>query len=213
VDRSRLSLTLGQRFARLVTNAVVRLPAAWRLFRGPFRKQFDRLAPSWEGRRRPDSLVPFEHGLGAVRGQPRRILDLGTGTGIGARIVAERFPEAEVVGVDLAAEMVAEARRVTPPELLDRIRYETADAAHLPYEDGAFDLVTLANMIPFFGELARVVTPGGTVVVAFSAGAGTPIYVSPERIRRELGRRGFDDFQELQAARGTALVARKLDSD
>jgi len=196
-----------------VTNAVVRLPAAWLLFRGPFRKQFDRLAPSWEGRRRPDSLVPFERGLDAVRGRPRRILDLGTGTGIGARIVAERFPEAEVVGVDLAAEMVAEARRVTPPELLDRVRYQTADAARLPFEDGAFDLVTLENMIPFFGELARVVVPGGTVVVAFSAGAGTPIYVSPDRLRRELGRRGFTDFEELNAARGIALVARKRESD
>jgi hypothetical protein len=68
-------------------------------------------------------------------------------------------------------------------------------------------------MIPFFGELARVVAPGGTVVVAFSAGAGTPIYVSPDRLRRELGRRGFVDFEELDAARGTALVARKRESD
>ena len=102
---------------------------------------------------------------------------------------------------------------MTPAELRDRVRYEVADAARLPFEDGAFDLVTLANMIPFFDELARVVAPGGTVVVAFSAGAGTPIYVSSERLRRELGRRGFGDFEELGAARGIALLARKLESD
>ena len=196
-----------------MTNAVVRFPVAWRLFRAPFRRQFDRLAPSWEGRRRPDSLVPLERGLDAVDGSPRRVLDLGTGTGIAARVVAERFPDAEVVGADLAAAMVEEARRVTPAELHDRIRYEVADAARLPFDDGAFDLVTLANMIPFFGELARVVAPGGAVVIAFSGGAGTPIYVAPDRLRRELARRGFVDFEEVGAARGFALVARKEKSD
>ena len=95
----------------------------------------------------------------------------------------------------------------------DRIRYEVADAARLPFGDGAFDLVTLANMIPFFDELARVVAPGGTVVVAFSGGAGTPIYVPPDRIRRELARRRFVHFEEIGAARGFALVARKAESD
>jgi len=213
VDRPQLSVTLGQRFARLVTNAVVRQPAAWRLFRGPFRRQFDRLAPSWEGRRRPDSLVPFERGLDALPQPPTRVLDLGTGTGIGARIVAERFPDAEVVGVDLADAMVDEARRVTPSSLGDRVCYEVADAARLPFDDGAFDLVTLANMIPFFDELARVVAPGGRVVIAFSGGPGTPIYVPADRLRRQLARRGFDDFDEVAAARGSALVARKRESD
>jgi SAM-dependent methyltransferase len=208
-----MSLTLGQRFARLVTNAVVRFPAAWRLFRGPFRRQFDRLAPSWEGRRRPDSLAPLEAGLDAVGGSPRRVLDLGTGTGIAARIVAERFVDAEVVGVDLAEEMVEEARRVTPPSLDGRVRYQVADAARLPFDDGAFDLVTLANMIPFFAELGRVVAPGGAVVVAFSGGAGTPIYVAPDRLRRQLARRGFGGFDEVAAARGFALVARKRETD
>ena len=37
-------------------------------------------------------------------------------------------------------------------------------------------------MIPFFDELARVVRPGGTLVVAFSLGPQTPIYVSTRTI-------------------------------
>jgi SAM-dependent methyltransferase len=203
----------GQRFARLVTNVVVRHPRAWRLFRRAFRRQFDRLAPRWATLRGPDSLVPFERGLDLLPEPPRRVLDLGTGTGIAAQIVAGRFPEADVVGADLSPEMVAQARRETPPELASRIRYEVADATALPFPDGAFDLVTLANMIPFFDELARVVATGGSVLAAFSAGAGTPIYVPPERLRRELARRGFGDFREVDAARGLALVATKRTSD
>jgi hypothetical protein len=70
--------------------------------------------------------------------------------------------------------------------------------------------VTLGNMIPFFDELARVVAPGGRVLFAFSAGDATPIYVASDRLRVELGRRGFGDFEELAAGRGTALLARKL---
>ena len=64
-------------------------------------------------------------------------------------------------------------------------------------------------MIPFFDELARVVAPGGSVVFAYSGGAGTPIYVPPERLRAELERRGFADFAEFKAGRGTSFLARK----
>jgi len=45
--------------------------------------------------------------------------------------------------------------------------------------------------------------------VAFSGGAETPIYVPPDRLRRELGRRGFADFADFSTDPGTALLARK----
>src|SRR5205823_13922607 len=105
MDRSGLALKLGQRFARLVTNAVVRWPVLWGLLRTPFRRQFERLAPRWESLRGPHGLEPFERGLDALSGPPRRALDLGTGTGSGAFAIARRFPEADVVGVDLAEAM------------------------------------------------------------------------------------------------------------
>jgi SAM-dependent methyltransferase len=201
--------TLGQKFARLTTNAVVRRPALWRVFRGLMRRQFDAIAPRWETMRMPDSLAPFEAGLAAVEPAPARALDLGTGTGAGARAIAARFPEAEVVGADLSERMLDEARRTLPPEVAERVRFEVADASRLPYETGAFDLVTLANMIPFFDELSRVLAPGGHALFAFSGGAGTPIYVPAERLRSELERRGFTDFAEFETGRGTALLARK----
>ena len=140
---------------------------------------------------------------------PRHVLDLGTGTGAAAFLIASRFPGSEVVGIDLAPEMVAQARKNTPPELAERVRFEAADATHLSFADAAFDLVSLANMIPFFDELARVTAPGGSIVLAFSAGPETPIWVPPGRLRKELGARGFGEFADFQASIGTALLARK----
>ena len=194
---------LGRRFARIVTNQVVRRPAAWRLFRRPLTRMFDRIAPTWDEYRRPDSLAPVEAALDGLPA-PERALDLGTGTGAVALVVAERFPDADVTGVDLAPRMIEEARRKG-----SRVRFEVADAQRLPYEDGGFDLVTLGNMIPFFDELARVTAPGGHVVFAWSGGPGTPIYVPPETLRGELGKRGFVDFAEISAGEGDAVVARK----
>src|SRR5918911_1723845 len=185
MDRDRLTASLGRRFARLATDMVVRRPGLWRLFRGPLRRQFDRLAPQW------DEIIQTDH--------------------LAALVVARRFPAAEVVGIDLADSMIAEARWKTGAELAGRVRVEVGDAAALPFEDGAFDLVTHANMIPFFAELARVVAPGGYVVFGFSGGSETPIYVDPSRLRGELERRGFTHFAELAAGRGTAFLARKAE--
>jgi len=209
VKLAELERTLGRRFARVATNAVVARPWLWGLFRRPLRAQFDRMAPVWDSMRRPDALGPLELTLDALSEPPRHALDLGTGTGAAAFLVASRFPGAEVVGADIAEEMIAQARAHTPPELLDRVRFELADAAQLPFGDGAFELVSLANMIPFFDELARVTAPGGSVVLTFSAGPETPIWVPPERLRRELGARGFGEFADFQASLGTALLARK----
>src|SRR4029453_5904458 len=128
------AVTRGQRFARFVTDVVVRWPALWRVLRRPMRTQFDKLAPAWEGIRMPDTLAPVEAGLDRVTSPPDRALDLGTGTGGVARLGPGRFPEAEIVGGDLATQMIGEARRVTDSS---RITYQVADAQKLPFADGA----------------------------------------------------------------------------
>jgi ubiquinone/menaquinone biosynthesis C-methylase UbiE len=198
----------GRAFARFATNQVVRRPGLWRVFRGPIRTMFDALAPVWDDQRDPEAFAPVQAALERIS-PPRRVLDLGTGTGSVALEVARRFPDAEVIGADLAPRMIAEARRKVPPELQDRVRFAEADAERLPYPDEWFDLVTLGNMLPFFEELDRVVAPGGSVVFAWSAGPETPIYVPSEVLIRELGRHGYADFSEIAAGKGTAFVARK----
>ena len=202
-------VALGRKFARVTTNVVVRRPQLWRLFRPLMRKQFDAVANRWDAMRDPGHLRPYEQALDAVSPPPARALDLGTGTGEGAFAIARRFPETEVVGVDLADQMLAKARSKTPPELEGRVRFERADASALPYPDESFGLVAHANMIPFFDELTRVLAAGGQAIFAFSGGAETPIYVPAERLREELARRGFTEFADFAVGQGTALLARK----
>ena len=185
-------------------------PRLWRLFRRPVRAQFDRLAPVWDGRVGPEGLAPLVAALERLEAPPRRVLDLGTGSGKAARAVAARFPEAGIDAVDLSPAMIEEARRHLPPELASRVRFAVADASALPFRDGEFDLVVLLNMIPFPEELARVVAPAGCVVFASSFGAGTPIYVAPETLRSRLALLGFRGFEELAAGPGAALIAYRI---
>lgn len=204
---------LGRRFARLVTRVVVARPGLWRVFRRPLRAEFDRLAPVWDGVIGPERLAPLTAALERIEGQPATVLDVGTGTGKAAVVTAERFPAAEVVGVDLSPAMIEQARSLLPSELEDRVRFEVADASALPFEDGAFELVVLLNMIPFFDELGRVTAPGGTVVVGAVSGPSTPIWTPPETLRARLGAVGFDRFDELQAGEGTAFLAQRANPE
>jgi len=202
--------TLTQRFCRVTTDLVVREPRLWVVLRWPMRIIFDRLAPEWDAiRSSADAYAPYEAALERVEPAPRRALDLGTGTGGAAFLIALRFPKADVTGADIAERMVEQARQNLDDDLRDRVRFEVADASKLPYPNASFDLVGLSNMIPFFDELDRVLASGGSLIVAFSGGAGTPIYVSPERLRAELARRGFSDFADFSTDPGTALLARK----
>lgn len=209
MNLANLERSFGRRLARVTTNAVVARPGLWRGFRWLMRAQFDRLAPNWDAMRRPEAFAALERALEALPAAPKRVLDLGTGTGLAAFIAARRFPDTEVVGVDLADAMIDQARQRTPLELAERVRFQQADASRLPFKDGSFELVQLANMIPFFDELARVTAPGGHAVFLFSAGPETPIWVPPERLRRELGSHGFTDFADFEDEGGTALLARR----
>jgi ubiquinone/menaquinone biosynthesis C-methylase UbiE len=183
---------------------VVRWPRLWPLFRPIIRGQFERIAPVWDTFRQPDTFAPYEAALERIPGPVSRALDVGTGTGTGARVLAERFPGADVVGIDVAPAMLAEARKLAP-----ELSFVEGDAAQLPFDADSFDVVANANMIPFLGEVARVLRPGGWTLYAFSAGPETPIWVEPAFLRRELERNGFVDFAEIAAGRGIAVLARK----
>ena len=155
-----------------------------------------------------DSLAAYEAALAQVPGPVGRALDLGTGTGAGARAIRQRFADAYVVGADLSAEMLAEARKLAP-----ELTFVQADASDLPFDDESFDLVAHSNMIPFPDEVARVLRPGGWTIFGFSSGPETPIWVEPKRLEAELTRRGFTDFAEIAAGRGIAVVARAPDAN
>ena len=200
----------GRRAIRLATTAAVRAPSLWRILRRPVEATFDRLAPEWDATRiDANTHAPVRAALAAIDaagGAPSRVLDVGTGSGAVARAAAARWPDADVLGVDLSHVMIDEARRLAASS---NERYEVADASALAFPDGAFDLVTLSNMIPFFDELERVTAAGGFVVVAYSRGSATPIWVPLDRVERELGRRGIETIETLSVPPGLALLARK----
>ena len=98
---------------------------------------------------------------------PARILDLGCGTGEITRRLADRYPRAALVGIDILEPNLARARHVSE-SFGDRIRYETGDAFALDHGDASFDLVVCRHMsqaVPDFplvlGEITRVLKPGG----------------------------------------------------
>jgi SAM-dependent methyltransferase len=196
-------VTLQQRFARLAAAVVSRHPWLWALFRRRLVRAFDTLAPVWEEQRlRPTHLESVDAALDRIASAPARALDVGTGTGVAARAVAARWTTADVLGIDASSGMIREARARGGRE-----RYEVAHAGAVPAPAAAFDLVTMLNAIPFFDEIARVTAPGGHVVVAYSRGASTPIWVPLDRVRHELERRGFLHVADIAAGEGRALLA------
>ncbi len=97
-----------------------------------------------------------------------RALDVATGTGDLAVELARRVePGGEIVGSDFSEGMLERARAKAP-----LLRWELADALALPYADGEFDAATVGfgarnfgDLERGLGEMARVVRPGGRVVV------------------------------------------------
>jgi demethylmenaquinone methyltransferase/2-methoxy-6-polyprenyl-1,4-benzoquinol methylase len=108
-------------------------------------------------------------------GAGSRALDVATGTGDLAIELARRVsPAGEVVGSDFAEGMLARARAKASAIHGGgvRPRFEWGDALDLPYPDDSFDASTVgfgarnfSDLARGLGEMARVVRPGGRVVV------------------------------------------------
>jgi demethylmenaquinone methyltransferase / 2-methoxy-6-polyprenyl-1,4-benzoquinol methylase len=109
------------------------------------------------------------------------VLDVATGTGAVARELL-RQKGCGVVGVDQSPEMLAVAREHLPAT----VKLVEASAEHLPFEDASFDALTVTYLLRYvddpgatLAELARVVSPGGTVAsleFAVPAGLWRPLW-------------------------------------
>jgi demethylmenaquinone methyltransferase / 2-methoxy-6-polyprenyl-1,4-benzoquinol methylase len=102
-----------------------------------------------------------------------RALDVATGTGDLAFELATRVgPGGEVVGIDFAEKMLELARAKTAEHPGSSVRFESGNALALAYPDDAFDAATVgfgarnfSDLQRGLSEMARVVRPGGRVVI------------------------------------------------
>ena len=97
--------------------------------------------------------------------QPERVLEIGCGSGDGVLFLAREFPTARVRGVDPSAETIREAVSRVGLDPEGRVAFKPGKARALPYPDGFFDLVTQLGGSLRPGEIARVLRPGGHLVL------------------------------------------------
>jgi len=135
-----------------------------------------------------------------------RVLDVGCGTGIIAREVASLLGvAAAIAGIDLSRNMVAVAKAAAAREGLT-IEWREGNAEHLPFHDGAFDLVLsqfalmfVADKAAALSEMHRVVTGSGRVVISVWQGlARHPFYQTLHNvIQQRLGMSALQDIFAL----------------
>jgi malonyl-CoA O-methyltransferase len=135
------------------------------------RRRFGRAAAVY------DEVAVLQHEIGrrmmerfdTIRIEPRRVLDLGCGTGMASAALLRRFPRAEVIALDFALPMLAQARR--RGRWLRRPRCLCADLDFLPLAADSVDLVFANAALQWsarppqaFADIARVLRPGGLLI-------------------------------------------------
>jgi len=100
---------------------------------------------------------------------PQRILDLGCGTGYFTNQLQTLFPQATIIGIDLALGMVKYASKTDA--VSSTLNYTCADAEFLPFADRTFDLVfsnccfmSIQNLTRLSSELHRVLQLNGLLL-------------------------------------------------
>jgi ubiquinone/menaquinone biosynthesis C-methylase UbiE len=144
---------------------------------------------------------------------PERALEIDCRDGEGALFLAREFPRARVRGVDPSERMIREATARVGLDPEGRIAFKVGDAGSLPYPDDFFDLVAQIDTRPVAAEIARVLRPGGRVIVATRRDPRTFFGMRPQRVRRRLERHGIDPVHAGEAGDGSFLVGRLRGGD
>lgn len=145
------------------------------------RDMFDSIAPAYDFMNRAMTLgidkiwrakavADIKRHLGA---SPAQILDIATGTGDLAILLARKLPNAQVTGADLSPGMVEIGKqKVEKAGLAQRISLQVADCLNLPFADNTYHCVTVAYGVRNFAHLAqgltqmlRVLKPGGMLCI------------------------------------------------
>lgn len=133
--------------------------------------------------------------LAAADLQPgERVLDLACGTGIIARLAAERVgPTGTVVGVDVAPDMIDAARSAPAPAGAE-IEWRQGDAGSLALPDASFDVVVSQMGLMFvedkpgaLAECRRVLAPGGRIAISTPGTVQPAFEIMEDALVRHIG--------------------------
>lgn len=126
-----------------------------------------------------------------LNGHRLRVLDVGTGTGFMASMLAEMGHD--VVGLDMAEGMLEKARHKVRGNG-HRVTFQFGDAENLPFDDDSFDAIvsryllwTLPEPRRALGEWCRVVRPGGSIICIEGPWRYTSLKGRLKRLSRQLG--------------------------
>lgn len=128
------------------------------------------------------AYTPLVNDLQTACGREAVVLDYGCGSGKVSRRLLDAGATAQVIGVDISTDMITLARAQTPQPTA---RFHTIDSGHVPYPDATFDAIvccfvfinvpTREELRAIARELARVLTPTGTLFIVDSNPAATGI--------------------------------------
>jgi ubiquinone/menaquinone biosynthesis C-methylase UbiE len=155
----------------------------------------------------PPPLTPLAAAVLHV-GSPERILQLECGDGEAALFLAREFPAARVRGVDPFEATVRQATDRVGLDPEGRIAFKVGAARGLPFPDDHFDLVAALDARPAPKEVARVLRPGGFLVIAHSRRDKAPRGTRAGLLRWRLARRGIEPIWSEEAGDGSFSVAR-----
>ncbi|OBS08204.1 malonyl-ACP O-methyltransferase BioC [Acidihalobacter prosperus] len=143
------------------------------LDRRAVRAHFERAANTYDGAAVLQAEVAYRllERLDIVRLSPRRMLDLGAGTGFVSADLLRRYPRGDVIALDMALGMLRQTG--SRGRWRRRAALVAADAERLPFAAEAFDLVCSSLMLQWcqppdraLQEMARVVAPEGMLMFA-----------------------------------------------
>ncbi|HEX6738562.1 MAG TPA: class I SAM-dependent methyltransferase [Vicinamibacteria bacterium] len=149
------------------------------------RERFTDAAQLYE-RHRPSYPAALIDWIGEASGvvPPAAVADLGCGTGISTRLLADRGYD--VVGLDPNEAMLEKARAA------GGARYQRGEAAAMGLPEGSVELVTVAQAFhwfelgPTFRELRRVLRPGGWCCAFWNVRASSPFMDAYDALLRSM---------------------------
>lgn len=155
----------------------------------------------------PPPLTPLAAAVLHV-GRPERVLQVACGDGEAALFLAREFPTARVRGIDADAATVATAAGRVGLDPEGRVAFKVGGPRRIPYPEENFDLVAVVDSRPAPAEVARVLRPGGHLILAATRGSATGSGLSGRLLARRLRARGFEALAAERAGTGSFAVLR-----